>query len=364
MNDSLSNAKTIQIKAIRATIDNGILLAGRYQIVRKLGEGGMGTVWLAEDAKLDARQVAIKMLPVVLITDNRAIKQLKGEAKLAIQLAHPNIATIRAFEESNEGPFLVMDYIPGNTLNDRLANCETLSEDEIIRLFTPIAQALDYAHSQNVIHRDIKPSNILIREDGTPFLTDFGIAREMKETMTRVTSCNTSGTLSYMSPEQLRGLDPTPAQDIYSLAATIYEALMGNPPFHRGQIEYQIINETPPFITTVNDQLATAIFSGLQKNAKERPVSCCQLLYSAPSKLPKLKSKARSDARKMGFVDFLFILVIWLLVYFVGSLLMQFTISDLNLFNVVFSWILFPCVSVILTSYLIAARMVKWEVAP
>jgi serine/threonine protein kinase len=277
MNDPLDSMKTMQRDPTCDTIgdmltqrpDEAIVLAGRYRIVRKLGEGGMGSVWLAEDTKLDGRQVAIKMLPAVLVANKRAIQQLKAEAKVAIQLAHPNIATLRAFEESEEGPFLVMDYIEGQTLEDLLAERETLSEDEVMRLFKPVAEALDYAHSQGVVHRDVKPSNILIRQDGTPFITDFGIARELKETMTRVTGKMSSGTLPYMSPEQLRGEAPEPAQDVYSLAATIYECLAGTPPFHRGDIQYQIVHEDPAPLEKAT-RFTNRIISALSKVPEER----------------------------------------------------------------------------------------------
>jgi serine/threonine protein kinase len=285
MNDPLDNMKTMQRDPTYDTIgdmltqrpDEAIVLAGRYRIVRKLGEGGMGSVWLAADTKLDGRQVAIKMLPVVLVANKRAIQQLKAEAKVAIQLAHPSIATLRAFEESAEGPFLVMDYIRGETLEDILTDRGALQEEEVFRLFTPIAQAIDYAHTQRVIHRDIKPSNILIREDGMPFITDFGIAREMKDTMTRVTGRGTSGTLPYMSPEQLRGDPPTPQQDIYSFAATIYEALAGHPPFYRGQIEYQIMHE-PAAPITYGRSGVKRIVPGLEKQPELRPSTCAGVL--------------------------------------------------------------------------------------
>jgi hypothetical protein len=235
-------------------------------------------VWLAEDTKLDGRQVAIKMLPAVLVANKRAIQQLKAEAKVAIQLAHPNIATLRAFEESEEGPFLVMDYIKGQTLEDLLADRGTLSEDEIVRLFTPVAQALDYAHKLRIVHRDIKPSNILIRDDGIPLLTDFGIARELKDSMTRVTGRSTSGTLPYMAPEQVKGEPPSPAQDIYSLAATMYECIAGRPPFHRGQIEHQILNEPAPPISVEYGSCSSWIMAALDKEPSRRPSSAASLV--------------------------------------------------------------------------------------
>ena len=281
MTDRINSADTMQRDTIGDMLtqrpEGTVTLAARYQIVRKLGEGGMGSVWLAEDTKLDGRQVAIKMLPVVLAANKRAIQQLKAEAKLAIQLAHPNIATVRGFEESDEGPFLVIDFIPGQTLEDLLAERGGIPEDKISRLFTPIADALDYAHGQKVIHRDIKPSNILIRDDGPPSIGDFGIARQMKDTMTRVTGRSTSGTLPYMSPEQLRGEAPTPAQDIYSLAATMYECVMGHPPFFRGRIEHQIENVDPDALPS-ESPLSLAVTQALAKSPSDRPPNARAIL--------------------------------------------------------------------------------------
>ena len=193
---------------------NGALLAGRYRVVRQLGQGGMGSVWLAEDEKLDGFKVAIKMLPSVLVNNKRAYAQVKAEALVSLKLSHPNIATVRAFEEESGSPFLVMDYIDGQTLDDYLAEKGKLSEDEAIRLLKPVAAALDYAHAQGVVHRDVKPGNVMIRGGGTPFVLDFGIAREIQETMTRVTGKLSSGTLLYMSPEQLHGAAPSAVQDV------------------------------------------------------------------------------------------------------------------------------------------------------
>lgn len=277
--------------------DGAVVLAGRYKVIRQLGHGGMGSVWLAEDRKLDGRQVAIKMLPVVLATNARALQQLKNEAKVAIRLSHSHIVTLRAFEESEEGSFLVMDYIEGQTLEQVLAQKGTLSEIEVQRLFKPIAEALDYAHGQRVIHRDIKPSNIMIRDDGVPFIMDFGIAREMKDTMTRVTGKASSGTLPYMSPEQLRGEDPTPAQDVYSLAATIYECLSGNPPFYRGQIEYQIANEAPNPLSS-SSPLARGVMAGLAKTPEGRPRTAGRLVGGRliePQRAPRAQRAQKAE---------------------------------------------------------------------
>ena len=253
----------------------GALLAGRYRVVRQLGQGGMGSVWLAEDTQLDNKQFAIKMLPSILVSNKRAYRQLKGEALVAMRLVHPNIVQIRAFEENNGNPFLVMDYIDGQTLDDLLAEKGELGEGETMALLGPIATALDYAHGKGVVHRDVKPGNVMIARDGTPYILDFGIAREIQETMTRVTGKLSSGTLLYMSPEQLRGQPPGPSQDVYSFAAMAYECIKGEPPFSRGQIEYQIVNERPAPLGDTD--FCLSVMNGLSKDPESRPSACAEL---------------------------------------------------------------------------------------
>ena len=322
--DTINDDKTI------AGNGEGTLLAGRYRIVRQLGQGGMGSVWLAEDTQLDDKPFAIKMLPSILVSNKRAYNQLKAEALVAMKLTHPNIVTLRAFEENNGNPFLVMDYIDGQTLDDYLAEhgsgvltqrhgdteaqsgragalrpphgddfgrvehvervegnsgrgtrpaCPScgIPEADVLRILRPIAAALDYAHGKGVVHRDVKPGNVMIARDGTPYILDFGIAREIQETLTRVTGKLSSGTLLYMSPEQLMGEQPKPAQDIYSFAAMAYECLRGEPPFSHGQIEFQIMNKQPEH-PPGGAQLVASVMSGLAKKPEERPPTCSALL--------------------------------------------------------------------------------------
>ena len=281
-NDTINDAVTMAGGA-------GALLAGRYRVVRQLGQGGMGSVWLAEDTQLDNRPFAIKMLPSILVSNRRAYRQLKDEALVAMKLTHTNIVTLRAFEENHGNPFLVMDYIDGQTLDEYLAEkckvesvkCEVgggISADEVLHILRPIAAALDYAHGEGVVHRDVKPANVMIRRDGHPFILDFGIAREIQETLTRVTGKLSSGTLLYMSPEQLTGEQPRPAQDVYSFAAMAYECLKGEPPFVRGAIEDQIKNKPPPPLTGKAAILAAGVMAGLAKKPEDRPPSCTAVL--------------------------------------------------------------------------------------
>ena len=289
--DDLDLAKTLRA-------DGQAILAGRYRVVRELGRGGMGIVYLAEDLHLENRQVAIKMLPPVLSKNPRAIQALKKEALLTMQLSHPNIVTLRAFEQCDEGALLVMDYVDGKTLEQLLSEREQLSQDEVVRIFRPVAEALDYAHSRKVIHRDVKPSNIIVDAGGTPYIMDFGVAREMKDTFTRVTGKGTSGTLPYMSPEQLRGNPPVPAQDIYSLAASMYECLCGHPPFYTGQIEYQIVNEQPAAIEGGGAGLPARIMQALAKKPDDRPSKCGVLWAGAAnSAIPVAEQPSRRPGR-------------------------------------------------------------------
>jgi serine/threonine-protein kinase len=280
--DTIDNSRTI------AGNGEGTLLANRYRVVRQLGQGGMGSVWLVEDTLLDNLPFAVKMLPSILVANRRAYAQLKAEALVAMKLTHPNIVTLRAYEENNGNPFLVMDYIDGQTLDECLVERGRLSVDDVLRVLRPIAAALDYAHSQGVVHRDVKPANVMIRKDGTPYILDFGIAREMQETMTRMTGKLSSGTLLYMSPEQLNGRSPTKEQDVYSFAAMAYECLKGEPPFVRGQIEFQILNNPPdPLDLTTGGpsgqaarsaSVAASVMAGLSKKPEDRPATCTAVL--------------------------------------------------------------------------------------
>ena len=286
----------------------GTMFAGRYRIVRQLGQGGMGSVWLAEDTQLDNKPFAIKMLPSILVANKRAYRQLKDEALVAMKLTHPNIVTLRAFEENNGNPFLVMDYIDGQTLDDYLAEKGILSEEEVIRILRPIATALDYAHSEGVVHRDVKPANVMIRKDGHPFILDFGIAREIQETLTRVTGKLSSGTLLYMSPEQLHGAQPKKEQDIYSFAAMAYECLSGRPPFSRGQIEYQIDHDSPEPLAgrdgpIAPPSIAASVMAGLAKKPEDRPKSCAGVLEGGGFNRAERVERAETGGRRPSAVS-------------------------------------------------------------
>ena len=249
------------------------LLANRYRIVQKLGEGGMGMVYLAEDTELGNNKVAIKFIPPQLAGNPRAIKNLQREAQTAMQLSHPNIVRLHDLHTDGHQKFLVMEYIEGKTLEQALAEKENdkLMLEELLPLADQIAAGLDYAHDRKVLHRDLKPSNIMIAKDGTVKLLDFGIAREMKDSFTRVTGQETSGTLPYMSPEQLMGEKPSTAMDIYSFGAVLYECLSGHPPFYMGDIREQIRLQDVKPIDGIGDTLNEVFKKSLAKQIAARP---------------------------------------------------------------------------------------------
>ena len=239
------------------------VLAERYRIRRELGMGGMGRVYLAEDETLGTL-VAIKVLRDLLSRDPGSVQRLKKEAKLAMQLSHPNIVRVHNYHESELIKFLVMEYVEGETLAHRLAREDCLQEAEARRLAIAICSGLEHAHEKRIIHRDLKPGNILLGQDGSIKIADFGIARVCRDSMSRLTSQLDSGTLIYMSPEQLMG-ESSELSDLYSMGAILYELLSGEVPFHSGDIQAQIREKPPKPLPNVSAEMNHIVLKCLVK---------------------------------------------------------------------------------------------------
>lgn len=200
-------------------------LVGRYHLVRRIGHGGMGEVWLGEDPRLH-RQVAIKTLPLRSQNDQEFLRRFEREARAAATLNHPHILPVhdygeQALSNGQSITYIVMPYVSGGTLAERLmmltTNNRLMPADEAVNYLSQAAQAIDYAHGQHVLHRDIKPSNMLLRSDGWLLLADFGIARILSDE-THLTQMGVGiGTPEYMAPEQAQGKAEA-ASDNYSLA--------------------------------------------------------------------------------------------------------------------------------------------------
>ena len=202
---------------------------GRYEILALLGRGGMAEVYRARDPHL-GREVAIKLILPSLADEDNFERRFETEAKAVATMTHPHVMQVFDFGVSEHGPYMVMEFVAGDTLKAKLkGQTERIALSDVARITEAIGNALDYAHSKGVIHRDIKPTNILFRADGTPVLTDFGIARVL-DTTQLTASASLTGTPAYMAPEQANG-QPVPQSDLYSLGVVLFEMLAGRTPF-------------------------------------------------------------------------------------------------------------------------------------
>lgn len=257
----------------------GTEVFSRYKLERILGRGGMGVVWLAHDTKLE-RQVALKFLPNLIGLDPGAIKELKTETRRGLELSHPNIVRIYDFVDDDDAAAISMEYIDGRTLSELRHETQhgVYSVEEIAKWLPGVCDALDYAHQQRkLVHRDLKPANIMLTNgDHVAKIADFGIARSLSDTMSRlsVSNAGTSGTLPYMSPQQAMGDKPGPTDDVYSLGATLYELLAGKPPFYQGDIATQINNKMPPAMQSRRAELDIQCPDGIPKRWEEAIQAC------------------------------------------------------------------------------------------
>ena len=201
-------------------------LAGeRYELEDRLGHGGMATVYLARDLKLD-REVAIKLLADNLAGDHEVRKRFSREARLAARLDHPNVVQVFDVGEDEDRPYIVMEHVRGGTLEDRLSGRRSLDPDEALRLLGQLCEGLGHAHAKKLVHRDIKPQNLLLREsDDCLKITDFGIARAAEDTTRLTRPGKVIGTDRYMAPEQLADGRITPATDVYACGVVANEVL-------------------------------------------------------------------------------------------------------------------------------------------
>ncbi len=223
-----------------------------YRVLEQIGAGGMGVVYRARDEQLE-RDVAIKVLPPRVLADDDARKRFRKEALSLARLNHPNIATVHEFGNQGEVDFLVVEYIPGTTLDAKLAR-GALSSKEVIDLGVQLARGLAAAHDQGIVHRDLKPGNLRLTPDGRLKILDFGLAQlephasELGVTATLTKSQEMTGTLPYMAPEQLRGVRADTRSDIWSAGAVLYEMTNGKRPFpqsNQAMLINAILNEPP-----------------------------------------------------------------------------------------------------------------------
>jgi len=269
-----------------------------YKVLEKLGEGGMGEVYLAQDTKLN-RWVALKFLPAQYASDEEFKMRFKREAQAAAALNHPNIITIHEVSEYESRPYICMEYVEGELLKDLIAE-KDLSIGKVTDIAMQTCEGLAKAHQAGIVHRDVKPQNILIDRDGRVRILDFGLAKLRRDAMLTRTG-STVGTVAYMSPEQAQGEKVDHRSDIFSLGVVLYEMITGQLPFkgeHEAALVYSIVNENPEplarYKSDVPGELQRIVEKGMEKNREMR----YQHVDDLRADLSKLREEVKSGVTK------------------------------------------------------------------
>jgi serine/threonine protein kinase/Tfp pilus assembly protein PilF len=255
---------------------------GHYKVVQKLGEGGMGEVFLAEDTKLN-RQVALKFLPSQFASEESFKARFKREAQAAAALNHPNIITIHEVSEYEGRPYIAMEYVEGQSLKGLIGK-KDMTINQVFDIAIQICEGLTKAHQQGIVHRDVKPQNILVDKDGRARILDFGLARLEREAMITRTG-STVGTVAYMSPEQARGERVDQRSDIFSLGVVLYEMITLQTPFrgeHEAAMMNSILSDTPEplarYKADVPQELERIVDKALRKDINTRYQSAADMM--------------------------------------------------------------------------------------
>jgi serine/threonine protein kinase/Tfp pilus assembly protein PilF len=294
-----------------------------YKILEKLGEGGMGVVYKAHDTKLD-RIVALKFLPAKIDASQEEISRFGQEARAISALNHPNIETIYDVDEADGQKYLVLEYIPGGTLNKKLKQLKSkdqrFSVTEVLNYGLQLAEGLAHAHRHHIIHRDVKTDNILLTEESKVKLTDFGLAK-LRGSVHKTKTGSTLGTLAYMSPEQIRGEVADHRSDLFSFGVVLYELLASQLPFsgdYEAAVSYAILNDRPHAIRSVRPEvppeLEKIVYRCLEKDREKRYQEADEIitdLRTVQQQTPEMKTMRKKNVRLPYYIGAaLFMLVV------------------------------------------------------
>src|SRR3954447_7146979 len=250
----------------------GTVLSGRYRLEAKLGSGGMSTVYLARDETLD-RSVAIKVMHREMSEQADQLQRFRREARAVAQLSHPNVVAVIDAGEDGGYPYIVLEYVEGETLKQRIDRLGRLPVDEAAAYGIEIGRGLAAAHAQRLIHRDVKPQNVLIDSDGRAKVTDFGIARSLESDGLTKTG-RVLGTTDYVAPEQAMGQPVDARCDIYSLGILLYEMLAGEVPFKADTlvgVAMKHVNERMPDVQERRPEISSALAAVIERATAKEP---------------------------------------------------------------------------------------------
>lgn len=284
-------------------------LAGRYSLIRQLAAGSYAETWLGNDGALD-RYVAIKLLHSTDSNPDEDTQEFLHEARIAAAVSHPNIVAVYDAGEEDGRPFLIMEWVDGETLKQEIISSRRITPERALDVSSELLDGLSVIHAQGIIHRDVKPQNIMVNGFGTVKLTDFGIARLITEPESR-TDGTTAGSAAYMAPEQAQGLAVTPAADIYAAGVILYEMLTGRLPFRSDdpqEVLLQHINEPVPRPRRTNPsipaQVEAIVLKALEKNPEDRFTSADEMrdaLLIARTHLPVRRPVTLPAYEESGF---------------------------------------------------------------